>query len=220
MGQKVNPHSIRLGITRTWGSSWYAPKATFAQFLHDDIQIKTLVKTILKNCGVSKVEIERSLQSIVVNVFSAKPGMIIGKKGDNIDKLKLALQSKFNKTFTINIKEIKKPELDAELVAASIAQQIEKRIPYRRAVKAAIEKSMEAGSIGIKIKAGGRLNGAEIARKEFFKQGNIPLHTFRADIDFAHVAAHTTYGAIGIKVWIYKGEKFKKKAVTVSNDAQ
>lgn len=220
MGQKVNPHSIRLGITRTWGSSWYAPKATFAQFLHDDIQIKKLVKTILKNCGVSKVEIERSLQSIVVNVFSAKPGMIIGKKGDNIDKLRVALQTKFNKTFTINIKEIKKPELDAELVAASIAQQIEKRIPYRRAVKSAIEKSREAGAIGIKVKAGGRLNGAEIARKEFFKDGNIPLHTFRADIDFAHVAAHTTYGAIGIKVWIYKGEKFKKKAQVLTNDAQ
>lgn len=215
MGQKVNPHSVRLGITRTWGSSWYAGKATFAQFLHEDIQIKKLVKTVLKNCGVSKVEIERSLQNITVNVFSSKPGMIIGKKGDNIDKLKIALGSKFNSVFTVNIKEVKKPELDAELVASSIAQQIEKRIPYRRAVKSAIEKTMEAGAIGVKIKVGGRLNGAEIARKEFFKQGNIPLHTFRADIDFTHVAAHTGYGAIGIKVWIYKGEKFKKKAATL-----
>lgn len=215
MGQKVNPHSVRLGITRTWGSSWYAGKATFAQFLHEDIQIKKLVKTVLKNCGVSKVEIERSLQNVTLNVFSAKPGMIIGKKGDNIDKLKVALGAKFNSTFTINIKEVKKPELDAELVASSIAQQIEKRIPYRRAVKSAIEKTMEAGAIGVKIKVGGRLNGAEIARKEFFKQGNIPLHTFRADIDFTHVAAHTGYGAIGIKVWIYKGEKFKKKATPV-----
>ncbi len=223
MGQKVNPHALRIGITRTWSSSWYASKKVYASYAHKDIQIRNLVKKVLKNCGVSHIEIERSLNNVHVNIYTSKPGMIIGKKGDNLDKLKVALETAFHELFTLNIREVKQPDLDAELVGQNIAQQIEKRIPYRRAVKSSVEKIMEQGAIGVKIRVAGRLNGAEIARNEFFKNGNIPLHTFRADIDYAKVEAFTTYGVIGLQVWIYKGEKFKvqkKKEEAPILDAQ
>ena len=211
MGQKVHPHLLRIGIIRSWESSWFASRKKYAEYLHQDLKIKEMIKSLLKNCGIANVEIERTEKSVTININTSKPGVIVGKNGDNISKIKAVLESHFKEIFTINIKEIKKPEVYAELMGQNIAQQIEKRIAYRRAVKSTIEKIREAGAIGVKVKVSGRLNGAEIARREFFKEGNIPLHTFRADINYARVRAFTTYGTIGIQVWIYTGEKFKEK---------
>lgn len=211
MGQKVNPLIFRVGITRSWNASWYANKKQFGDYVIMDAKIKEFIRHALKKAGVSDIYIERSLGSTVVSIFSSKPGLLIGKKGDNIDKLKEALSHKFGGTFIIHIKEVHQPDLDSFLVGDSIAYQIEKRIPYRRAVKSAMEKVMQAGAKGVKVRVAGRLNGAEIARVEFFKEGNIPLHTLRADIDYAEIRAETTYGIIGIKVWIYKGLKFSVK---------
>jgi len=210
MGQKVNPKVIRIGITQDWDSKWYAGKSNFSKLFHQDLAIEKLIKSSIDTEGVSKIEIMRTQGKVIVNIHTSKPGMIIGRGGELIEKLKENLNKKFNEAFAINIKEIKKPMLDAELVAKNIAKQVEKRISYRRAAKMSIDKSIEAGAIGIKIYLGGRLNGVEISRGEFFSKGKIPLHTFRADIDYASIPAHTTYGKIGVKVWIYKGEVFKK----------
>ena len=211
MGQKVNPKVIRIGITQDWDSKWYAGKHEYKKLFHQDIKLEKAIRTHLKDAeGISRIEIMRTQGKVVINIHTSKPGLIIGRGGESIEKLKDMLSSKFNQTFAINIKEIKKPMLDAQIVAESIAKQVEKRISYRRAAKMSIEKSLEAGAIGIKIYLGGRLNGVEIARSEFFSKGKIPLHTFRADIDYASLPAHTTYGQIGVKVWIYKGEVFKK----------
>ena len=210
MGQKVNPKVIRIGITQDWDSKWYAGKNNFSKLFHQDLAIEKLIKSSIDTEGVSKIEIMRTQGKVIVNIHTSKPGMIIGRGGELIEKLKENLNKKFNEAFAINIKEIKKPMLDAELVAKNIAKQVEKRISYRRAAKMSIDKSIEAGAIGIKIYLGGRLNGVEISRGEFFSKGKIPLHTFRADIDYASIPAHTTYGKIGVKVWIYKGEVFKK----------
>lgn len=213
MGQKVNPKIIRIGIIRDWSSKWFAGKANYSKLFHQDLAIEKLIKTQLANEGISEIEIMRTQGKVIINIHSAKPGVIIGRGGEVIEKLKDLLHKTFKETFVINIKEIKKPMLDAYVVAEGVAAQVAKRVSYRRAAKMAIEKAFEAGALGIKIYLGGRLNGVEISRGEFFSKGKIPLHTFRADIDYACTAAYTTYGKIGIKVWIYKGEVFKKDLV-------
>ncbi len=210
MGQKVNPKVIRLGITHDWDSKWYAGKANYGKLLHQDLAIEKLIQSKLETEGVSKIEIMRTQGKVILNIHTSKPGVIIGRGGETIEKLKEALSKEFKETFAINIKEIKKPTLDAKIVGENVARQVEKRVSYRRAAKMSLEKTMEAGAIGAKIYLGGRLNGVEISRGEFFSRGKIPLHTFRADIDYASVTANTTYGKIGIKVWIYKGDVFKK----------
>lgn len=211
MGQKVNPKSLRLGIIETWDSKWYANKHSFAKLFHQDLELKKLINGKLKNASITKIEIERSNNKIIVHVHAAKPGMIIGRQGVMIEDLKDLLKKKFNQNIDLNIHEVPDPDLSAKLIGEMIASQIERRIAYRRAVKLGLRKSLEAGAKGIKVKVGGRLNGVEIARREFFKDGNIPLHTLRANVDYACVRANTTYGVIGIKIWIYKGLVFKKK---------
>lgn len=211
MGQKVNPNGIRVGIIRGWNSKWYAAKKRYTDLIHQDIAIERMIDKELADSGISHIEILRTAAQVIINLHTAKPGLIIGRGGTAIEKLKEKLNKSFNDKFEVNIQEVKKPGLSAKLVAESIARQVEKRISYRRAAKMAIDKSIEAGAIGVKIFATGRLNGVEIARSEFFSKGKIPLHTFRADIDYASVPAMTTYGKIGLKVWIYKGEIFKKK---------
>lgn len=210
MGHKVNPKGIRIGITREWDSKWYASKANYAKLFHQDVAIEKLVKTKVETEGFSRLEILRVQGKVIINIHTSKPGLIIGRGGESIEKLKELLAKKFKESFSINIKEVKKPMLDATIVAESIARQVEKRVSYRRASKMAIEKVMEAGAKGVKIYLGGRLNGVEISRSEFFSKGKVPLHTFRADIDYCSTPAQTSYGKIGIKVWIYKGEVFKK----------
>lgn len=211
MGQKVNPKSLRIGIIKTWDSKWYASKKNYAKKFHADLALKKFVGTKLKNAGITKIEIERSAKKVVVNIHAAKPGLIIGRQGVAIEDLRDELNKKFRENFEVNIMEVPDPDLSAQLIGENVARQIEKRIAYRRAVKMAVQKAMEAGAQGVKILAAGRLNGVEIARSEFFKDGNIPLHTLRADIDYAQVNANTTYGVIGLKIWVYKGMIFKKK---------
>lgn len=208
MGHKVNPKIMRIGITRDWDSKWFATKGNFRKMLHQDLAIQKLLNAKLEE-GVSKIEILRTQGKAIINVYTSKPGLIIGRGGETIDKLKDELHKKFKENFSINIKEVKKPMLDAAIVAEMVAKQVEKRVAYRRAAKMALEKIMEAGARGGKIYLGGRLNGVEIARSEFFIKGKIPLQTFRADIDYCSRAAQTTYGKIGIKVWIYRGDIFK-----------
>ncbi len=211
MGQKVNPNILRIGIIRSWDSKWFATKKQYGRLLIQDIKIEKIIREKLADAGVSKIEIHRTANKVIVYIHSAKPGLIIGRQGAGIEALKEDLERRFREEFNLSIKEISKPALDAYLLADSIAKQVEKRISYRRAAKMAIDKAMEAGAQGTKIFIAGRLNGVEIARSEFFSKGKIPLHTFRADIDYALVHAKTTFGTIGVKVWIYKGDIFKKK---------
>ncbi len=210
MGQKVNPTIFRIGVIKTWDSKWYAPRRSYAKQLHQDIEIRKLIEKKLIDSGISKIEIHRTANKVLIFIHSAKPGTIIGRQGADIEGLKNELQKKFHEEFSITIKEITKPTLDSRLLGESIKQQIEKRVSYRRAAKAAIDKALETGALGAKIFLAGRLNGVEIARSEFFSRGNIPLHTLRADIDYACIPAKTAYGLIGIKVWIYRGDIFKK----------
>jgi len=210
MGSKVNPIGIRTGITHAWDSSWYANRRTFGKSLMEDLKIRKFVKGKLNDCGISKIELQRNAKDIGLSIYSAKPGVIIGRQGASVEDLKADLEKEFGHKFTINIKEIKKPELDAWLTAENIAMQIERRVSYRRAAKMSLKKAIEAGAKGIKIRVGGRLNGVEISRSEFYAEGQIPLHTFRADIDYALAEAKTTYGIIGVKVWINKGMVFNK----------
>ncbi|MCD6109170.1 30S ribosomal protein S3 [bacterium] len=210
MGQKVNPISLRIGINRLWDSKWYANKKKYGKTLHQDFAIENAIREKLKDASVSKIEILRTSNAVTINVHSAKPGLIIGRGGETIEKLREFLDKKFGGKFSVNIMEIKQPNMDAHLVGESIVKQIERRISYRRVAKMAIDRSLEAGALGVKVKVAGRLNGVEIARNEFFSKGKIPLHTFRADIDYAYLPANTTYGIIGVKVWIYKGDVFKK----------
>lgn len=209
MGQKVSPKSIRIGITHKWPSKWFARKKKYAQLLKRDIELRKEIMRLLPDAGIAKIEIHRSNKNTEIIIHTSKPGIIIGKQGDKIDTLKARLTKTFKETIAINIKEIKKPDLNAAIVADSIANQVERRISYRRAAKQAVQKAIDAGAIGVKVFIAGRLNGVEIARSEFFKEGNIPLHTFRADIDYAKSTAVTTYGAIGIKVWVYKGNIYR-----------
>lgn len=211
MGQKVNPTGMRTGIIKSWASNWFASKGKYKHYLKDDLAIRKYLEKVFQGLGVSHIEIQNTSGQIIINIHSAKPGLIIGQGGSKIEELKDKLERKFNQNFGINVLEINKPALDAKIVAENIAQQIERRISYRRAAKASLEKAMESGAKGIKVRVGGRLNGVEIARSEFFSEGRIPLQTFRADIDYAMVKAHTTYGVIGVKVWIYKGDVFTKR---------
>jgi small subunit ribosomal protein S3 len=211
MGQKVDPNILRIGIIRSWDTKWYADKRKYSKLLLQDLEIQKIIAKKLEDASISRIEIHRTANKVIVNIHSAKPGLIIGRQGAGIESLKDELQKRFREEFTLSIKEINKPTLDARLLADSIAKQVEKRISYRRAAKMAIDKAIESGALGAKVRLSGRLNGVEISRSEFFSQGKIPLHTFRADIDYAFCEAKTTYGTIGIKVWIYKGDIFKKK---------
>ncbi|QWR77020.1 30S ribosomal protein S3 [Candidatus Magnetomonas plexicatena] len=205
MGQKTHPIGNRLGIIKTWDSKWYS-KSAYAQQLHEDLKLQQYIKEKLYHSGISKVEIERAGQKIKIIIHTARPGIIIGKKGAEVENLKKAIESSITKQVSIDIKEIRKPELDAQLVAENIGMQIEKRVAYRRAMKKSVLSSMRFGALGVKIACAGRLSGAEIARTEWYKEGRVPLHTFRADIDYGTARAKTTYGIIGVKVWIYKGD--------------
>ncbi len=209
MGQKVNPNGIRLGMTHSWPSTWFASGKKFRDLFVQDIKIKRYIAEKFKDAGVSGIDIDRS-KKISLTIHTSKPGVIIGKQGAAIEELRKELEKKFGGSFEVNIQEIRTPDSDAEVIAETIQGQIERRMPYRRAAKMAIEKAMQAGAVGIKIRVSGRLNGAEIARSELFKDGNIPLQTLRANVQFAKRSAVTTYGTIGVQVWIYKGMIFKK----------
>ena len=206
MGQKIHPTGFRLAVTRDWGSRWFASKGNFAQMLHEDLKVRDYLKKRLAHASVGRVVIERPAKNARITLFSARPGVVIGKKGEDIELLKKDLQQIMGAQVHVNIEEVRKPELDAKLIADSIAQQLEKRIMFRRAMKRAMQNAMRLGAQGIKIMSSGRLNGAEIARTEWYREGRVPLHTLRADIDYGVSEAHTTYGVIGIKVWVYKGE--------------
>ena len=213
MGQKVNPIGIRLGITREWTSRWFAGREQFALQLHTDFRVREFLKKKLAEASVSRVHIERAAKKVNITIQTARPGIVIGKKGEDIEKLRGETAAMLGMTVgdvRLNIAEIRKPELDAQLVADSIAQQIEKRVMFRRAMKRAVMSTMRSGALGIKVRVSGRLNGSEIARTEWYREGRIPLHTFRADIDYGLSEARTTYGVIGVKVWIFKGEVFEK----------
>jgi len=205
LGQKVHPIGFRLGYTKSWSSKWYAERE-YQTLLHEDIKVRKLVKQKLFHAGVSRIEIERSAQTAKVNIYTARPGIIIGRKGAEVEKLKKDLEVLTGKQIYINIMEVKKPEIEAQLVAENIALQLEKRIAFRRAMKKSVAAAQRFGAQGIKIRCSGRLAGSEIARSEWYKEGRVPLHTLRADIDYGFTEAKTTYGQIGIKVWIYKGE--------------
>ncbi|PPC91419.1 MAG: 30S ribosomal protein S3 [Methylobacter sp.] len=208
MGQKVHPTGIRLGIVKDWNSRWYANSQDYSVFLHQDLMVRDFIKKKLANASVSKIQINRPANNAHITIHTARPGIVIGKKGEDIDVLRQEISKMIGIPVQVNVEEIRKPELDAYLVAESIAQQLEKRIMYRRAMKRAVTNTMRLGAEGIKINVGGRLNGAEIARSEWYREGRVPLHTLRADIDYATAEAKTTYGIIGIKVWIFKGEVF------------
>ena len=210
MGQKVNPNGIRIGIVKTWDAKWYADK-DFADNLHEDIKIRKYLKDNLGAAGVSKIETERSKNRLKLTIHTAKPGMVIGRGGSGIEQIKDGLKGKTEKNVDINIAEIRQPDLDATLVAENIAQQLERRIAFRRAMKQSVGRTMRLGAKGIKVKVSGRLGGAEIARSEAYREGSIPLHTLRADIDYGTAEARTTYGRIGVKVWIFKGEILPEK---------
>jgi small subunit ribosomal protein S3 len=206
MGQKIHPTGFRLAVTRDWSSRWYANSKNFAGMLNEDVQVRDYLKKKLKHASVGRVLIERPAKNARVTIFSARPGVVIGKKGEDIDHLRSALQKIMGVPVHVSIEEIRKPELDAQLIADSITQQLEKRIMFRRAMKRAMQNAMRLGAQGIKIMSSGRLNGAEIARREWYREGRVPLHTMRADIDYATSEALTTYGIIGVKVWVFKGE--------------
>ncbi len=211
MGQKVNPHGLRVGIIKDWDSKWYA-EADFADNLVEDYQIRTFLKKKLYSAGISRIEIERASDRMKVIIYTAKPGIVIGKGGAEIEKLKAEVQKMTAKKLFIDIKEVKRPDRDAQLVAENIAAQLENRISFRRAMKSTMQRTMKAGAKGIKASVGGRLGGAEIARTEHYSEGTIPLQTLRADIDYGFAEAATTYGRLGVKVWIYKGEVLPTKA--------
>lgn len=220
MGNKINPNILRMGSYKTWDSKWFAKGKEFTKILHQDLKIRAFVEKKLKEAGLSRIEILRSAKNVTLNVHTGKPGNIIGKGGSAVEELKAELEKMTGDKFIINIREVKKPNLDAHLAAELIVQQIEKRVSYRRAAKMTIDKALESGALGAKILVAGRLNGVEISRSEFFTKGKVPLQTIRADIDYAMVPAHTAYGIIGVKVWIYRGMIFKKKATEelVSNN--
>jgi small subunit ribosomal protein S3 len=223
MGQKVNPIGIRLGITRDWSSKWYAATRNFPSFVHTDFVVRELLKKKLAEASVSRIQIERAARKVNITIHTARPGVVIGKKGEDIEKLRgeaAKLMKMPVADVRINISEIRKPELDALLIAESIAQQLERRVMFRRAMKRAVTNTMRIGALGVKIRLSGRLNGAEIARTEWVREGRIPLHTFRADIDYGLAEAKTTYGIIGVKVWVFKGEVFNGPDARAAADAQ
>ena len=219
MGQKVHPTGIRLGIVKDWTSKWYADSKDFPEYIRVDHQVREFIKKKLKDASVSKIGIERPAKKANITIHTARPGIVIGKKGEDIEKLRREVAQMIRmpiQDVRINISEVRKPELDAQLVAEGIAQQLERRVMFRRAMKRAVTNTMRVGAEGIKVKVGGRLNGAEIARSEWYREGRVPLHTLRADIDYGLAEAHTTYGVIGVKVWIFKGEVFDKPEPVVA----
>ena len=213
MGQKMHPHGLRVGVIKDWSSKWYADSKNFADYLVEDQKIRAYVKKKLYVSGISKIEIERTAKFVKVNVYTAKPGLVIGKGGNLAENLKAELSKMINKEVNLNIVEVKDVDTDAQLVAENIAGQLERRISFRRAMKQCMQKSMKAGALGIKTAVSGRLGGADMARTEFYKEGTIPLQTIRADIDYGFAEADTTYGKIGVKVWIYKGEVLPSKKI-------
>ena len=217
MGQKVNPHGLRVGVISDWDSKWYAEK-DFADYLVEDHEIRTFLKKKLYSAGVSKIEIERASNRIKIIIFTAKPGVVIGKGGAEIEKIKLELQKLTDKKLVVDIKEIKRPDKDAQLVAENIALQLENRISFRRAMKSCMSRTMKSGALGVKTAVAGRLGGADMARTEFYSEGTIPLQTLRADIDYGFAEANTTFGKVGVKVWIYKGEILPTKATKEGSD--
>ena len=218
MGQKINPIGFRLGVTKDWSSKWYSNSKNFASLLQNDIKVREFLNKKLANAAVSRIVIERPAKNAKITIYSARPGIVIGKKGEDIETLRSSLQSLMGIPVQLNIEEIRKPEVDATLIAQSIAQQLEKRVMFRRAMKRAMQNAMRLGAQGVKIMSSGRLNGIEIARSEWYREGRVPLHTLRADIDYGVARAQTTYGIIGIKVWIFKGERFEEPAKTVNLD--
>ena len=220
MGQKVNPHGLRVGIIKDWDSKWYADEKNFAEYLVEDNKIRTYLKKRLYSTGVSKIEIERASDRVKIVIFTAKPGIVIGRQGTEVEKIKKELKQFTDKKILIDIREVKLPECDAQLVAENIAQQLENRISFRRAMKSAMQKTMRSrgGVKGIKTSASGRLGGADMSRKEFYSEGTIPLQTLRADIDYGFAEADTTYGKIGIKTWIYRGEVLPVKNTKEGSD--
>ena len=208
MGQKVHPIGIRLGISKDWNSTWYAEKGDYAEMLNTDLAVREYLQKRLQQAAVSRIQIERPAKTARITIHTARPGIVIGKKGEDIERLRRAVTARMGVPTHISVAEIRKPELDAQLVAEGIAQQLERRIMFRRAMKRAVGNSMRLGALGIKVKLSGRLNGADIARSEWYREGQVPLHTLRADVDYGVVEAATTYGILGVKVWIYKGEVF------------
>jgi small subunit ribosomal protein S3 len=206
MGQKIHPTGFRLPVTRNWSSRWYASNKNFSTMLAEDLKVREYLKSRLKSAAVSRILIERPAKNARITIFSARPGVVIGKKGEDIENLKAELTRRLGVPVAVNIEEVRKPEIDAQLIADSITQQLEKRIMFRRAMKRAMQNAMRLGAQGIKIMSAGRLNGIEIARTEWYREGRVPLHTLRADIDYGFAEAKTTYGVIGIKVWVFKGE--------------
>ena len=207
MGQKIHPTGFRLAVSRNWSSRWYASNRDFAGMLAEDIKVREYLKAKLKNAAVSRILIERPAKNARITIYSARPGVVIGKKGEDIENLKKELASRLGVPVAVNIEEVRKPEIDAKLIADSITQQLEKRIMFRRAMKRAMQNAMRLGAQGIKIMSAGRLNGIEIARTEWYREGRVPLHTLKADIDYGFSEAHTTYGVIGVKVWVYRGDR-------------
>ncbi len=223
MGQKVHPTGIRLGIVKDWSSKWYANSQTFPEHVRNDHLLRVFIKEKLKDASVSRISIERPAKKANITIFTARPGIVIGKKGEDIEKLRAQTAKLIGMSINdvrINISEVRKPEMDAQLVAEGIAQQLERRVMFRRAMKRAVTNTMRVGAEGIKVKVGGRLNGAEIARSEWYREGRVPLHTLRADIDYGFAEARTTYGIIGVKVWIFKGEVFEKPEPKVASEPQ
>lgn len=212
MGQKTHPYGFRVGITKPWLSKWYNQK-NYAELLHEDIRFRKIVKQRLFNTGVARIEIERAANKVKIIIHTARPGLVIGKKGAGIDALKAELQQLTKNEVFLDIQEVRKAEMDSQLVAENVAMQLERRVAFRRAMKRCVQSALKMGAQGIKIKVGGRLAGAEIARVEWYREGRVPLHTLRADIDYGTAEAHTTYGVIGIKVWIFKGEILAKPTV-------
>lgn len=208
MGQKVHPTGLRLGIVADFNSTWYADKKNFASQLHEDLEVRNQLKKKLAHASVARIQIERAAGSVRITIHTARPGLVIGKKGEDIERMRGELRAKLGQDVQLNIEEIRKPELNSTLVAEGIAQQLEKRVMFRRAMKRAVQNAMRLGAGGIKVRVAGRLNGAEIARSEWYREGRVPLHTLRADIDYGTAEALTTYGIIGIKVWIFNGEVF------------
>ena len=208
MGQKVHPHGLRLGIVSEYNSTWYADKENYASQLHEDLALRDELKKKLAHASVARIQIERAAGSVRITIHTARPGLVIGKKGEDIERIRGELRQRLGQDVQLNIEEIRKPELSSVLVAEGIAQQLEKRVMFRRAMKRAVQNAMRLGAGGIKVRVAGRLNGAEIARAEWYREGRVPLHTLRADIDYGTAEAATTYGIIGIKVWIFKGEVF------------
>jgi small subunit ribosomal protein S3 len=222
MGQKVHPIGIRLGITKDWASTWYADSATYPEYVYSDFKVREFLKAKLKEASVSRIQIERPARKAIITIHTARPGIVIGKKGEDIEKVRAEISKMMNLPMgdvRVNIAEIRKPELDAQLVAEGIAQQLERRVMFRRAMKRAVTNTMRLGAQGIKVKVGGRLNGAEIARSEWYREGRVPLHTFRADIDYGFSEAKTTYGIIGVKVWVFRGEIIGKQTEEESKSA-